>query len=69
MKRTIRGISLSGRDENMKVGNLVSIAFLSVFAIGLFSVGDFEAKVNLFFGILIGLGFYDVYMRDKIGKV
>lgn len=60
--------SVSGNGDNMKVGNLISIVFLSVFAIGLFSVIDFEAKVNLFFGVLIGLGFYDVYMRDKTGK-
>jgi len=53
----------------MQRGNLVSIVFLSAFAVYLFAIGSTESKVMLFFGILIGLGFYDVYMRDKAGKV
>lgn len=53
----------------MKRGNLISIAFLTLFAVVLFANGSFELKTGLFFGILIGLGLYDVYMRDKMGKV
>ncbi|MDD5474756.1 MAG: hypothetical protein PHU34_11520 [Candidatus Methanoperedens sp.] len=53
----------------MKKRNFVYILFLTVFAAGLFAVNSLWTNIGIFFGILVGLGFYDVYVREKIDTI
>ncbi len=50
----------------MKKRNSVYTLLLSVFAVGLFAVGNLWTNIGIFLGILVGLGFYDIYVREKI---